>query len=458
MGRLLIRGGTVVTPEGSRVADVLVEGERIAGVAPSLPEPPGPVEVVEAEGLLVLPGGVDPHVHMQLPVGNGLVSADGFDSGSAAALAGGTTTIVDFVTPGRDESLVAAYRARREEAAAARCDVALHGSVTAWRADTADEMARLVETEGVRSFKIYLAYLETIGVRDDVALRVMDASAALGATVLVHSENGDAVSFLQRKLLAAGVTGPEGHPRSRPPEVEEEAIGRAILLARVTGATLYVVHVSTAGGVEAIARARREGLPAMGETCPHYLLLDEREYHRPDFGGAAFVLSPPLRTAEHRAALWAALRDGTLDVVSTDHCPFTRADRERGRRDFTRIPGGGAGVGHRLALLYTHGVAAGRLSLERFVELVAEAPARAFGLFPKKGRIAPGADADLVLWDPRAAGTISAATHRHRTDESLYEGFQTAGAPWAVYLRGRLAFDGRKVLAEPGAGKDPRRE
>jgi len=443
----------VVTPDGARLADVLVEDGRIAAVEASLPAPRGAVEEVDAGGLFVLPGGVDPHVHMALPVGGGLVSADDFDSGSAAALAGGTTTLIDFVTPAREQSLEDAFEARRAEARASRCDVALHGSVTGWRPETAAEMARLVEARLTRSFKIYLAYLETIGIRDETALQVMETAASLGATVLAHCENGDAVSFLRRRLLQAGVTGPEGHPRSRPPEVEVEAVRRAILLAGVAGATLYVVHVSTAGGAAAIREARLRGLPVNGEVCPHHLLLDEREYLRPGFEGAAYVLSPPLRTAEHRAALWEALERGELEAVSTDHCPFTTADRRHGLDDFTRIPGGGAGVEHRLTLLHTHGVLPGRITLERFVELVAEAPARRFGLWPQKGRIAPGADADLVLWDPKASGTISAATHRHRTDESLYEGFATTGAPRAVYLRGRLAFDGRRILLPPGTGR-----
>ncbi len=451
MDRLLIRGGTVVSSRGMRRADVLVEDGVIAAVEASLP-PPGGCREVDAEGLLVLPGGIDPHVHLSLPAG-GTVSADDFDSGSAAALAGGTTTIVDFVTPRRDEPLLAAHRARRLEAAASRCDLALHGTITSWRPGMADEMASVVEEEGVTSFKIYLAYLESIGIDDGTALRAMEAARSLGATVLAHCENGHVVSYLQRRLLAAGVTGPEGHPRSRPPEVEEEAVGRAILLARSTGCPLYVVHVSTAGGAGAVAAARREGLPVHGETCPHYLLLDESLYREDGFEASRYVLSPPLRTAPHREALWRALAGGGLEVVATDHCPFTRAQKERGRGDFTRIPGGAAGLEPRLPLLFTHGVTAGRLSLERFVELTAEAPARLFGLAPQKGAVVPGADADLVLWDAQAESVISAATHHHRTDLSLYEGWTVTGGPRAVYLRGRLAFDGRRILAVPGSGR-----
>ncbi len=452
MDGFLIRGGTVVTAQSCTLADVLVEGETITAVDPSLPTRRGYREF-DATGLLVFPGGVDPHVHMELPVGGDMVSADDFASGSGAALAGGTTTIIDFVTPARDERLADAHRARRERAESSRCDVALHGTVTSWRPGMDLEMEEVTSIEGTTSFKIYLAYLDTIGIEDDVALRVMEAAGRLGCTVLAHCENGQVVSFLQRRLLKDGVTGPEGHPLSRPAEAEEEAVGRAALLAHTAGCPLYVVHVSTRGGVRALAAAQASGVAVHGETCPHYLLLDEALYRTGGFDAARYVLSPPLRRREHRDALWTALEDGTLEVVSTDHCPFTAADKERGRHDFTRIPGGGAGVEHRLALLFTHGVAEHRLGLERFVELVAEAPAKRFGLWPAKGRIQPGADADIVLWDPEAAGTISAATHHHHTDLSLYEGFRTVGRPRAVYLRGRLAFDGRRVLSEPGAGR-----
>ncbi len=452
MDRILICGGTVVTAQGCMLADVLVEGETITAVDPSIPTRNAHHEV-DATGLLVLPGGIDPHVHMELPVGGGLVSADDFASGSGAALAGGTTTIIDFVTPNRDERLADAHRARRERAETSRCDVALHGTVTTWRSGMGLEMEEVATLEGTTSFKIYLAYLDTIGIEDDAALRVMEAAGRLGCTVLAHCENGQVVSFLQRRLLKDGVTGPEGHPLSRPAEAEEEAVGRATLLARTAGCSLYVVHVSTRGGVRAIAAARASGLAVHGETCPHYLLLDEALYRTGGFDTARYVLSPPLRRREHRDALWTALADSTLEVVSTDHCPFTAADKRRGRDDFTRIPGGGAGVEHRLALLFTHGVAENRFGPERFVELVAEAPAKRFGLWPAKGRIQPGADADIVLWDPKEAAAISAATHRHHTDLSLYEGFRTVGGPRAVYLRGRLAFDGRRVLSPPGAGR-----
>lgn len=452
MDGFLIRGGTVVTAQGCTLADVVVEGETITAVEPSLPAKDG-LHEVDASGLLVLPGGVDPHVHMELPVGEGIVSADDFASGSAAALAGGTTTIIDFVTPDRDQRLADAHRERRERAEASRCDVALHGTVTAWRPGMDLEMEEVVVSEGTTSFKIYFAYLDTIGIEDGVALRVMETAGRLGCTVLAHCENGRVVSFLQHRLLKDGVTGPEGHPLSRPAEAEEESVRRAVLLAHTAGCTLYVVHVSTQGGVRALAEAQAAGVPVRGETCPHHLLLDESLYRRGGFDAATYVLSPPLRRREHRDALWLGLEDGTLEVVSTDHCPFTAADKERGRGDFTRIPNGGAGVEHRLALLFTHGVAKKRLGLERFVELVAEAPARRFGLWPAKGRIQPGADADIVLWDPEAASTISAATHHHHTDLSLYEGFRTVGRPRAVYLRGRLAFDGRRILSPPGAGR-----
>ncbi len=437
---LLIRGGTVVKAKGSTPADVLVDGERIAAVGPELSA--AGARVIDASGRLVLPGAIDPHVHMALPVGSGLVSSDDFVSGSRAALAGGTTTIIDFATPGPGQSLTEAVQSRRAEAALSPCDWSLHPSVTAWGEQTERQMKWCVK-QGMPSFKVYLAYQERgLGLDDAALLRVLDAASVSGALVLAHCENGAAVAFLRERLLAGGCTSARWHPRSRPPEVEAEAVGRAVTLAALAGCPLYVVHVSTAAGAEAIRLSRARGRAVSGEACPHHLLLDEGCYERQD--AADFVMSPPLRPPGEQGALWDALADGTLDVVSTDHCPFQR--RERAAGDFASIPNGVAGVEHRLTLLWTFGVASGRLSASRFVELVAAAPARIFGLAPAKGAVEPGADADLVIWDPDVEWEIRAAAQRSRCDSSVYEGMRVRGRAETVLLRGRVVVEAGRLL------------
>jgi dihydropyrimidinase len=308
--------------------------------------------------------------------------------------------------------------------------------------------------EGISSFKVYMAYKETIGLEDRQILSVMDAAAKEGALVAVHCENGEAIAFRQRRLIAAGNGGPRYHPVSRPPEVEGEAVGRAILLARITGCRLYLVHVSTRDGLEQVRRAGEAGQTVRVETCPHYLLLDEEAYSRPAPAGAAYVMSPPLRSAGHRKALWEGLRSGALQTVATDHCPFNlKGQKDLGLADFTRIPNGIAGIEDRLTLLFTYGVLERRISLRQFVSLTATAPAKIFGLYPRKGTIAVGSDADLVIWDPKAEGVISAQTHKQRCDTNVYEGFRIQGRPQIVIQRGRLAYENGRVMLERGAGE-----
>ncbi len=446
---LLIRGGTVVKAEGSLRADVLVDGERIAAVGPRLTAPGA--RTLDATNRLVLPGAIDPHVHMALPAGEGLVSSDDFVSGSRAALAGGTTTLIDFATPAPGESLRSAVEARMAAAARSLCDWSLHPSVTSWRDDTAGDVAWCME-RGLPSFKVYLAYQERgLGLRDRDLLRLMSAAAASGALVLAHCENGDAVSFLTQRLLAQGKRSARFHPLSRPPEVEAEAVERALILAEDRGCSLYVVHVSTAEAAETIRRARLSGRAAFAEACPHHLLLDDSCYERED--AADFVMSPPLRSPSHPPELWRALADGTLDAVSTDHCPFMRKDRRRSLDDFSRIPNGVAGVEHRLALLWTFGVLAGRIPESRFVQLVATGPARIFGLAPAKGAIEAGADADLVIWDPGREWEIRAATQKQRCDSTVYEGLRVKGRAETVLLRGRVVVEGGEIRGREESGR-----
>jgi dihydropyrimidinase len=313
-------------------------------------------------------------------------------------------------------------------------------SVTSWNERIASEMEQCRDKEGMVSVKVYMAYKETIGLDDDDILKVMDAAARLNLLVMVHCEHGETIRYLQRKFIAEGKRAPMYHPLSRPPEVEAEAVMRAVMMAKAAGCSLYIVHVSTQGSLMEIEKAVKSGQPVFAETCPHYLLLDEAEYRRPGFEGAAYVMSPPLRTEEHRDALWKAIRSGTIRAIATDHCPFNmKGQKDKGRDDFTLIPNGVAGVEHRMSLLFTYGVSMNRLTLSQFVDMTAEGPAKIFRLFPQKGIIAPGSDADIVLWDPRAESVISAGAHLHHCDTSIYEGFPIKGKPRIVIINGARA-------------------
>ena len=449
---ILIRNGDIVTAQKRWRGDIRCREGRIVELAEAL-EPDSEDEVLDASDRLVFPGGVDPHVHLQLPVA-GTVSADDFESGTAAALAGGTTTVVDFVHPDRGESFLEALEARREEARASVADYGLHMAVTWWGEETARWMADCVHREGIPSFKLYMAYKETVGLEDAELIHALEAAHGLAARVLVHAEHGDMVEYLRGRLAAAGSLGPEAHPRSRPAELEGEATSRITILAGLIGTSVYVVHVTCRQAVEALRRARDAGQSIYGETCPQYLLLDESAYERPDFEAASYVIAPPLRAVEHQEDLWEALRTGILQVVGTDHCPFNLAgQKELGRHDFRKIPGGAAGVEHRLALLYSYGVRPGRIELQEFVDLTSTRPAQLFGLYPRKGSISIGADADLVLWDPGASGTISAATHHQRCDRSIFEGFPVTGLPSTVIAAGRVQYQDGDLAVERGAGR-----
>lgn len=450
MGRLLVRGGEVVSSVDRVTADVLCDGERIVALGTGLDAPPD-AQVLDARGLYVLPGGVDAHTHMELPVGPA-VSADDFFAGTAAALAGGTTTIIDFVVPERGESLVAArdrWLARAEKACA---DYALHMSVTWWSPEVRRELARVFEG-GITSFKTYMAYVDSVGVDDAALIRILDAVGELGGLTTVHAEHGLLVKERQAKLLAAGKTGPRWHPESRPPFVEAEAVSRAVALARSAGVPLYVVHVSTSHALDVIDRARRDGQAVWAETCPHYLLLDDFAYARPDDEALAFVLSPPLRPRGHQEALWHALGCGLVQTVATDHCPFTLADKRRGAGDFTKVPNGAGGVEHRLELMHAYGVVPRHITLERLVDACCVQPARLFGLYPRKGVVRPGADADLVLFDPAAQGTIDARRHRSRSDLDIFDGVALRGRVHTTIARGRVVYADGQLSVTRGAGR-----
>jgi dihydropyrimidinase len=448
---LLIKGGTIVTADLEHRADVLVEGETIAAVGLDLEAPAG-AEIVDASGAYVMPGGIDPHTHMEL-LFMGTVSADDFEWGTKAALAGGTTTIVDFCIPDPGQRMPDAFRAWEEKAKKAAGDYSFHLAVTGWDDGTAADMTDIV-SRGVNSFKHFMAYKGALMVDDDVLFSSFRTCAELGATPLVHAENGDVVAGLQASLLAAGITGPEGHALSRPPMVEAEAATRAIMIAEMAGCPLYVVHTSTREAHEAIARARARGQRVYGEPLIQHLLLDEERYRDPDWLKAAqCVMSPPFRARSHQDSLWAGLSAGSLQVVATDHCSFTNEQKRMGFGDFTRIPNGTGGLQDRMRLLWTTGVVTGRLTPSEFVAVTSTNAAKILNMYPRKGAIAPGADADLVIWDPAATATVTAATQVSRIEYNVFEGFECRGLPAKVYLRGGLAAEDSQPLVQRGTGR-----
>lgn len=448
---LLIKNGEIVTTESRWCGDVRCRDGRIVELGAALESESGE-RIVDAADQLVLPGGVDPHVHMALPV-MGTVSSDNFESGTAAAIAGGTTTIIDFVHPERGQNFLEALAARQTEAQNAVADYSFHMAVTWWAEEVAPWIVQCSTTEGIPSFKAYMAYKESVGLEDSALVQAMQVIGEQDGVLLVHAENGDIIEDLRTEMAATGRTAPKYHPQSRPPETEGEATTRAIELAATAGAQLYVVHITCRQALEAVAKAKLDGQKIFGETCPQYLLLDDSVYDKPNFEGAAYVIAPPIRPKRHQEALWSGLRASQLDVVATDHCPFNMSQKEAGKEDFRIIPGGAAGVEHRLTLLYTHGVLEERIDLHHFVDLISTRPAKIFGLYPRKGSISVGADADLVVWNPEAHGTISAGTHHHRCDRSIYEGFRTQGAPSTVIAAGKVVFVEGDLRVEPGSGR-----
>jgi dihydropyrimidinase len=449
---LLIRGGTVVNADRSERADVLCEGGLIRAVGRDIAAPSG-AGIIDAGGLLVMPGGIDPHTHMDMPF-MGTTTSEDFFTGTAAAAAGGTTSIIDFVIPEPGASLIEAWHAWQAKAASSATDYGFHVAITAWSDAIHDEMGVLTVRHGVNSFKHFMAYKGALMLDDDVLLRSIGRAFELGALCNVHAENGDAVDFLQKKLLAQGMTGPEAHPLSRPPEVEAEAANRVITLAGLLGAPIYIVHVSTAQTVAAISRARAAGQRVFGEVLVQHLVIDERVYRDPDWAtAAAHVMSPPFRAVEHQAALWAGLVSGQLQTTATDHCCFCAPQKAAGRGDFTRIPNGTAGVEDRMSVLWDRGVVTGRLTPNEFVAMTSTNAAQIFNIHPRKGAITPGADADLVVWDPEASRTISQRTHHQNVDFNLFEGMTVQGLARHTLCRGQLVWTDGDLRAVRGAGR-----
>jgi dihydropyrimidinase len=451
---ILISGGTVVSASGTADADVLVEGEKIAAVFPWASRDHSGVSadrVIDAAGMYVLPGGIDAHTHMEMPFG-GTFSADTFETGTRAAAWGGTTTIIDFAVQVKGTSLLATldkWHAKADGNCA--IDYGFHMIVSDVNDATLKEMDACVDA-GVNSFKMFMAYPGVFYATDGEILLAMQRAARAGALVMMHAENGIAIDQLVAQAIAAGRTDPVQHGLTRPPELEGEATSRAITLAKVTDCPLYIVHLSAAHALTAVAAARDAGQNVFAETCPQYLYLSLDDLARPGFEGAKYVASPPLRTRDHQAALWRGLRTNDLSVVSTDHCPFCfKEQKELGLGDFSKIPNGIPGVEHRMDLLH-QGVVAGEISLPRWVEITSTTPARMFGLYPRKGTIQPGADADIVIYDPAARQTISVRTHHMNVDYSAYEGMEITGQVVTTLSRGQVVVDGGSWLGSPGHG------
>ncbi len=451
MSSLLIRNGEIVTALDRYESDVYIEDGIIKAVGNNLEFSAD--RMIDAKGHYLFPGAVDVHTHLELPF-MGEVSTDDFESGTIAGIAGGTTSLIDFVVPGKEQSLIEALEDWKQKAKNAVSDYGFHMVITRYSDQVAKEMGRCVQQEGVTSFKAFMAYKGAVMVDDGELMSILKTAKSLGALVSAHCENGELVAELQDRMAREGKLAPMYHEKSRPSFVEGEATHRFTALARAIDVPIYVVHVSCAEAVEAISKARSMGQSVFGETCPQYLLLDDSVYQKPDFAGAAYVMSPPIRPRGHADALWGALKSGQLQTVATDHCPFhLKGQKEMGRDDFRKIPNGGPGIENRLALLYTYGVLENRINLNQLVDIACTRPARLFGMYPRKGAIMVGADADIVIWNPEPENVISAKTHHHRNDVSIYEGFQTKGAPSWVVVDGKVQFDEGKLNVEKGAGK-----
>lgn len=452
---ILVKNGEIITAAERFVGDVYCADGKIVAVGPGLEKRSAADTVIDASGQIILPGGIDAHVHMELPF-MGTESSDDFETGTAAGVAGGTTSIIDFVIPSRNQPLLDGLAQWNEKAKKAVADYAFHMAVTWFGDNTVAEMKTCFHEKGIPSFKTFMAYKGSIGVDDNELIQVMQTAKDLEALVTVHCEHADAINALQKKLLSEGKTHPRYHAQSRPSMIEGEATNRAIVLARMTGEPIYIVHVTCKEAVHAIAEARARGQVVLAETCPQYLLLDDSVYEKPDFEGAAYVMSPPIRPAGHghQEALWAGIASGLIQTIATDHCPFHNVgQKDRGKDNFTKIPNGAAGIEHRLGLMWTYGVLAGKIDVHKFVDLFATQPAKIFGLYPRKGSIVPGGDADLVVFDPAATQTISAKTHHHRCDRSIFEGFELKGRASHVIVNGRVQFKDGKLDVVRGAGR-----
>jgi len=448
----IIRNGSVVTATDTYQADVAIANGSVVAIGKDLPDQ-NASQLLDAAGKLVLPGGIDVHTHIDMPFG-GTTSADDFETGTRAAAFGGTTTLIDFAIQYKSQPLRQAFDTWMSKASnKAVCDYAFHCIMTDVSGGQIGEMNDLVR-EGVTSFKLFMAYPGVFMLDDGSIFKALRRTSENGGLICMHAENGSAIDVIVQQALAEGKKAPKYHALTRPTTAEAEATARAIALAEMAGAPIYIVHLSCNDALEKVREARDRGLPVFAETCPQYLYLSIENFDAPGFEGAKYVFTPPLREKWHQEKLWNGLKRDHLQVVSTDHCPFCfKEQKELGRDDFTKIPNGGPGVEHRMSLIYSGGVAGGRFSVNRFVELVSTTPAKLFGLYPRKGTIAVGSDADLVIFDPGRTHTISAKTHHMRVDYSMFEGIQVTGMPDIVLSRGKVVVDKDKFLGHAGQGK-----
>ncbi len=450
----VIKNGTIVTADLTYKADIRIDGETISEIGPDLSGD----EVIDATGCYVMPGGIDPHVHLEMPF-MGTYSTDDFDTGTKAALAGGTTMVVDFCLPDPGQSLLDALKRWDNKSQRAHCDYSFHMAITWWGEQVFNEMETVVREKGINTFKHFMAYKGALMVNDDEMYASFQRCAELGALPLVHAENGDVVASKQQKLLEEGNNGPEGHAYSRPPEVEGEATNRAIMIADMAGVPLYVVHTSCEQSHEAIRRARQNGIRVYGEPLIQHLTLDESEYFDKDWDHSARrVMSPPFRNKQHQDSLWAGLASGSLQVVATDHCAFTTEQKRTGVGDFTKIPNGTGGLEDRIPMLWTYGVATGRLTPNEFVAVTSTNIAKILNIYPRKGAILVGSDADIVVLDPEKEKTISAKSQQSAIDYNVFEGKHVKGLPRFVLSRGKVMVADGQLKPEPGHGQFIKRE
>ena len=445
---LLIKNGRIVTATDDYTGDVLIEGEKIVAVGRNLDGP----NIIDATGLLVLPGGIDPHVHLDMPF-MGTFSSDTHENGTRAALFGGTTTVIDFVLQTQGHSLkeaLAQWNSRARGTAVG--DYSFHMAVTDYNDNTRAEIRQMIEEEGITSFKTFMAYKGALMIDDRQMTALMQEVRQHGGMVTVHATNGDMIDYLIAKHRAEGNLSPRYHYLSQPEVTEAEASSRFVDIANYTGCPGYIVHLTCEGALNAVRNATKRNQKVFVETCIQYLLLDDSLYEK-DFEGAKWVMSPPLRKKKDQATLWAGINQGLVNVVATDHCPFLWKQKLMGEKDFSKIPNGHPAIENRMELLYSEGVDKGRITLNKFVEIACTNPARIFGMFPRKGTIAPGTDADILLFDPRHKHTLSAATHHMNVDYSAYEGWEVTGKVRTVILRGRVAIDNGQCLVDKGYGQ-----
>lgn len=442
---ILIQGGTVVSAKESKICDIRIRDEKIAEIGESLD--PSQAEVIDARGKLIFPGFIDTHTHFDLDAGD-FHTADNFETGTKAAIAGGTTTILDFTTQEKGETLMEALNNWHKLADGnASCDYSFHMSITEWNSFVKKELKTMTE-EGITSYKLYMAY-DNLRISDQEIFEILKEVTKEGGIIGVHCENGDLIKACTKELKDAGEYSVSAHPKSRPDVVEAEAIHRLLTIAKLAKAPINIVHLSTKRGFEVIQRARADGQKVYVESCPQYFCMDESKYELPGFESAKFVLSPPLRRGDDITCLWNALKNDEIDTIGTDHCSFNfHVQKERGKDDFTKIPNGIPGVEHRPVFMYTAGVASGKITKEQMCAALSERPAKLFGLFPRKGVISVGSDADIVIWDPEQKGVISAKTQFQNVDYTPFEGFETKGAALTVFLRGKKVFDSGKIIAE----------